>query len=153
VVALGETPEDFAAYHAAMRRALSPQDTYEEALVRRLTLLSWRLDRVCRIEAAHLNEAVARAASSERFQAKLFGEPGPPEPPLPRVDVWPLDMTLMARYEATLDRGFQRAVKLLERRQAARRHEAAVATPALPAPADDGASEEGARGIQEPGRR
>jgi hypothetical protein len=82
--------------------------------VRRLVLLSWRLDRLCRIEAVKLTRG---------YLSNLgHGRPG--------GDVWPEDMPQLARYESALDRAFKRTIGLLERRQALRRLDASAGTPA-----------------------
>jgi len=106
VVALAENSADFVAYHADLAGALLPQDAFEAALVRRLALLSWRLDRLCRIEAAYLN------ASADQKYAHYGQRRGDHN--------WPEQMPDFARYEASLDRGFRRALLMLEQRQAGR---------------------------------
>jgi hypothetical protein len=106
VVALAEDSADFVAYHADLAAALSPQDAFEAALVRRLALLSWRLDRLCRIEAAYLN---ADADYKAAHRGERRGDHN-----------WPDQMPDFARYEAALDRGFRRTLLMLERRQAGR---------------------------------
>jgi hypothetical protein len=129
VVALDERGADFAAYHDELVAALEPQDAFEAALVRRLALLSWRLDRVARIEAAKLNVESAWNLGHGRAAD----------------NVWPEAMPTLAGYESALDRAFRRSLAMLEQRQARRRparraslsalataDEAAV--PALPAP-------------------
>src|ERR1700691_6062237 len=77
LVALGEDGEEFAAYCAALTGTLQPQDTYEELLVRRMAMASWRSDRLAKLEAALLN-------GEARNEAWRRGHPGE----LPG-DVWP----------------------------------------------------------------
>jgi hypothetical protein len=111
VVAMDERGADFAAYHDDLTAAFRPQDAFEATLVRRLALLSWRLDRLARIEAAKLN-------AESRWNVGRG---------LPADNIWPDILPDLARYEAALDRAFKRASTLLERRQAVRR----LATAAL----------------------
>ncbi|MGH7917913.1 MAG: hypothetical protein ACREQE_10615, partial [Candidatus Binataceae bacterium] len=105
IVAMDERGADFVAYHDELCAALEPHDAYEAALVRRLALLSWRLDRVARIEAAKLSRESAWNEGNG----------------LPKDNIWPAILPDLARYEAALDRAFKRAASLLERRQALRR--------------------------------
>jgi hypothetical protein len=114
IVAMDERGDDFAAYHDDLTAALSPHDAFEAALVRRLALLSWRLDRLCRIEAVKLT------ADFDLNQGRG----------LRKGDVWPEDMPQLARYESALDRAFKRTMGLLERRQALRRLDASAGAPA-----------------------
>jgi hypothetical protein len=114
VVAMDERGDDFAAYHSDLIAALSPQDAFEAALVRRLALLSWRLDRLCRIEAVKL--------SVDYDWNKNHARRGD--------NVWPEEMPQLARYESALDRAFKRTMGLLERRQALRRLDASAGAPA-----------------------
>jgi hypothetical protein len=114
VVAMDERGGDFAAYHDDLIAALSPHDAFEAALVRRLALLSWRLDRLCRIEAVKLTADYSYNLGR--------GKPG--------GDVWPEEMPQLARYESALDRAFKRTMGLLERRQALRRLDASAGAPA-----------------------
>ncbi len=104
VVAPGEDAADFAAFAADLRQDLAPGGAFEEALVQRITILAWRLERVARIEAELLMAEASLVAS----------EAGLPEPPL---DVVPAELTALARYEATIDRAFERAMKMLRERQ------------------------------------
>ncbi len=103
-----EDAGEFAAFAAGMQRSLAPADECEEALVRRIVLVSWRLERLCRIEA----DLLAGEANLVAHDAGIA------EPPL---GVWPEEMAGLARYEAMLDRALERAMKLLEKRQGARR--------------------------------
>ena len=103
-----EDAGEFAAFAAGMQRSLAPADECEEALVRRIVLVSWRLERLCRIEA----DLLAGEANLVAHDAGIA------EPPL---GVWPEEMAGLARYEAMLDRALERAMRLLEKRQGARR--------------------------------
>jgi len=114
VVAMDERGDDFSAYHAELTAAFSPQDAFEAALVRRLALLSWRLDRLCRLEAVKLT---VHSDENHRHARRLD-------------HVWPDEMREFARYEAALDRSLKRTVGLLERRQALRRLDASAGAPA-----------------------
>lgn len=107
-MALGEDSEAFTAYAAAFAVTFQPQDTYEELLVRRIALASWRSDRLAKLEAALLDGEAQREARRRGYPAAL------------PFDVWPDALVPLARHEAALDRAIQRAVTLLERHRAAR---------------------------------
>jgi hypothetical protein len=114
VTLFDERAEDFDAFHAELIGALSPHGTLERALAERAVLCAWRLRRVYRIEtglfrkarktwgngtAAHTNEIAVvflRLASQEDDLSKLI------------------------RYEISLERSLQRALRALEYRQAIR---------------------------------
>jgi hypothetical protein len=108
LMALGEDSEAFTAYAAALAVTFQPQDTYEELLVRRIALASWRSDRLAKLEAALLDGEAQREARRRGYPVDL------------PVDVWPDALVPLARHEAALDRAIQRAVTLLERHRAAR---------------------------------
>lgn len=106
LTALGERGDDFTAYAAELAATLRPADCYEAMLVRRVTLASWRCDRLARLEAALLD-------GEARAEARRRGHPAE----LP-ADVWPDALVPLARQEAALDRAIQRAMNLLERHRA-----------------------------------
>lgn len=120
IVAPGEDEADFAAFAADLRQDLAPDGAVEEALAQRIILCAWRLERIARIEAETLRLEAALAQK----------EMGLTEPPL---DVFPTEIMALARYEATLDRAFERAMRMLRERQKLRR------AGALPEPLDDSA--------------
>jgi hypothetical protein len=62
VVAFDERHADFAAFYDDMRVALAPADAFEEALVERIAIASWRLRRVWRAEAVAINNEAERRA-------------------------------------------------------------------------------------------
>jgi hypothetical protein len=110
-----ERGPDFEAFAAGLRRDLDPADDVEEMLVERVILAAWRLRRVARAERG--------LATTWRFETHpehlMHGETG-----LSRMfSKRPDKMMTLSRYEATLDRGFGRALAQLERRQARRRGE------------------------------
>jgi len=127
LVAMGEDEDDFFRHAQDMLAALQPQGAYETALVRRVAVCLWRLDRTCEMEAAFLTAEADAAArrrhrNSEISRAQFLGPP-------PR-DVCPREMALLGRHEAMLDRALQRAMMLLERHRAARHPDARAASPA-----------------------
>jgi hypothetical protein len=130
LVVLDEEAEDYAAHYEATRAALAPGDEVEEQLVERIALAGWRLRRAGRAEAAivswHQKEEASR---NERFGPAFGFALG--------------DMSALMRYEAAIERSFQRAHVMLERRQARRRGEdvaapIAVQIEGLPVGAADG---------------
>ncbi len=111
VVAPWEDEAEFAMFAADMRADLAPDGACEEALAQRIVLCAWRLERLCRIEADMLMGEASLLATDARAAGTEI------EPP---VGAWPAEMTALARYEATLDRAMERAMKLLRERQKAR---------------------------------
>jgi hypothetical protein len=100
----GEDEAEFAAFAADMMQDLAPDGAVEEALARRIATLAWRLERVARIEAQLVTgEGRLLAAESGNPDAALAA--------------FPEEMSALARYEGTLDRAFERAMKLLRERQ------------------------------------
>lgn len=121
VAALGEDDEDFRRYHVDLMAALSPRDTYEFALVKRLAQLSWRLDRLFRLEAAMLDGVANRIAAIRARYAPLGDKAPTFEKDKPADDLWNAELASVARYEAQLDHAFKRNMLLLERSQEMRR--------------------------------
>jgi len=108
--------QDFMQFHDEMRAALAPADAVEEQLVERIVLCAWRLRRVgpaeagaTTVQARHIDtwDKAARAAVGFTHAAA-------------RLDA-------ITRYEAALERTFQRASLMLERRQARRAGEPVLA--------------------------
>jgi hypothetical protein len=62
VVAYDERHADFAAFYDDMRAAFAPADAFEEGLVERIAVASWRLRRVWRAEATAINNEAERRA-------------------------------------------------------------------------------------------
>jgi hypothetical protein len=114
VMLFDERAEDFEVFHSELLGALAARGTVEFALAERAVLCAWRLRRIYRIEtglfrkarrawgngtAAHTNEIAVvflRLASQED------------------------DLSKLTRYEVSLERSLQRALRALERRQASR---------------------------------
>lgn len=110
LIVRGEAPGDFAAHYAATRAALAPDDEVEEQLVERIAVSDWRLRRSARAEA----ELVIWYQKEEARQEGRFG-------PAYRYAVG--NLAILTRYELTIERAYQRAHLMLERRQARRRGE------------------------------
>lgn len=106
---LDEKPEDFAAHYAAMRAALAPGDEVEERLVERIALCAWRLRRPARAEAELIGWR-----QKEEAEKRGIG-------PAYRYVID--DLATLMRYETVIERAFERAHHMLERRQARRRGE------------------------------
>lgn len=106
-----EDAADFAAFHDGQVAAFAPADEAEAQLVERITLCAWRLRRSARVEADMFN---AFRRTTPQFHdteiATVF-------------DIAAPRMTTLSRYEVALDRALQRALLMLERRQAQRRGE------------------------------
>jgi hypothetical protein len=98
----------------------------------RLAQLSWRLERLSRMEAAMLHGVACRNAALDARLALRGGATPSLERGRPADDLWVADLSLVARYEAQLDNAFKRNMLLLERSREARnreRREAARANP------------------------
>lgn len=131
MVTARETEADFATFAASMRAALAPEDEVEETLAERVIFYAWRLQRTALAERGVLDGA-GNTAMGERVLMAY-------ETPMSRVLYnRPEELIALSRYEAGLDRGFSRALALLERRQARRRDDA-VGTP-VAVIIDDGAT-------------
>ncbi len=103
VVAPWEDADEFAAFAADLRADLAPAGACEEALAQRIVLCAWRLERICRIEADLLMS-----------EGAMLGGGAGDAPP---IGAWPAEMAAVTRYEGTLDRALERAMKLLRERQ------------------------------------
>lgn len=130
VAALGEDDGTFERYLADLAAALLPQDTYEFVLVRRMARLSWRLERLSRLEAALLDSVANRNAGLDAIGVAPFYEK-------PTDDLWTADLVPIGRYEAQLDNAFKRNMLLLERHRADRRAVKQAAIVPLPDPLPD----------------
>jgi hypothetical protein len=106
VTLFDERPEDFEAFHAELLGALAPQGTVELALAERAVLCAWRLWRVYRIETGLFRKA--RTTTNEIAIVFL------------RLASQEDDLSKLTRYEISLERSLQRALRALERRQAMR---------------------------------
>jgi hypothetical protein len=114
VTLFDERPEDFEAFHSELLVALAPQSTVELALAERAALCAWRLRRVYRIETGLFRKARKAwgngAAATTNEIAVVFLRLASQED----------DLSKLTRYEITLERSLQRALRALERRQAIR---------------------------------
>jgi hypothetical protein len=107
-----EEPDLFRQVWGALWEELRPEGELETYLAARIASGIWRMNRIARIEAQLFNEAPLRAVEPEAGIGKIF-----------RLDCAhggnAFDKLL--RYETAIDRGIQRAYKLLKTVQAARR--------------------------------
>ena len=93
IVCREEREEDFAEFRAALWGALAPADAVEEQMAERIVLISWRLRRTARAERGIINDdPAAKLGPFADWIARAF-------------DYSAKEMTRLARYEATLDRG------------------------------------------------
>lgn len=138
VSALGEDGEEFERHHLALVHTLIPYNAYEFGLVRRLAQLSWRLERLSRMEAALLDGVASRNASLRAHLERLGRDVSGFACGRLADDLWTAELSLVARYEAQLDNAFKRNMLLLERSQEARRRVRKDAVrPNAPADADE----------------
>lgn len=114
LIIFGEGFADYARFHAELRAALAPADAVEETLAERIVLCAWRLRRMGRIEAALLKDAESHVGTGAACGTELGVG-------FSRVAH---AMTVLSRYESTLDRALRQAELQLERRQARRSGEA-----------------------------
>jgi hypothetical protein len=114
VTLFDERAEDFEAFHAELLGPLAPQGTVELALAERAVLCAWRLRRVYRIETGLFRKARKAwgngAAASSKEIAVVFLRLASQED----------DLSKLTRYEISLERSFQRALRALEYLQATR---------------------------------
>ncbi len=102
-VAPWEDAAEFRDFAADLAADLAPEGAVETALAQRVALCLWRLERAARIEAELLMGEGALVAAESGTVAQ--------------GGAWPAEMATLSRYEATLDRGLERATKLLRERQ------------------------------------
>jgi hypothetical protein len=114
LVAFDEDEADFDDFHNWLTRDLEPSGTLECSLVERIAVLSWRLRRVAKAEAALINK-------SARYKS---GFPVPPDQAeAPEADAGTLfdqatqKISALSRHEATMERALNRALAMLERWQ------------------------------------
>jgi hypothetical protein len=106
-----ECAEDFEAFHAELVAALRPKGAVEQALAERAVLCAWRLRRVYRFETGLFRKARGAwsngTAETTNDVAVVFL----------RLASHEDDLSKLTRYETTLERSLQRALRALERRQ------------------------------------
>jgi len=119
IVSFDEKDGDFAGFHEGLRAGYQPTDPVEEQLVERVAICAWRLRRAARMEKEIL--AAYRDQNAE----------GPDPKWSQWVDSAPGRLANLSRYEVALDRAWQRAHLMLERRQAQRQGEAVPAPVAI----------------------
>lgn len=114
VTLFDERLEDFEGFHAELLAALRPEGAVEMALAERAVLCAWRLRRVYRIETglfcktrkAWTNGTAATSKEIEVVFLRLASQED--------------ELSKLTRYETSLERSLQRALRALERRQAMR---------------------------------
>ena len=110
VLTFDEANADFQAFLDGQREAFEPADAIEEQLVERIAMCAWRLRRIYRAE-ADVMDCWRNADIGVREDLDIGAA----------FDSDPNEMSALSRYEAALDRSFNRAYVMLERRQAKRR--------------------------------
>jgi hypothetical protein len=135
LVLFDESEEDFDEFHSGVSLDLEPVGSIERALVERIAILSWRLRRASRTEAALIN------AEARKFNDYLEREEWPHKP---RADIGIAfdrctdEITALSRYEAAIERQLNRTIATLQRCQTRRLErmelEAEENDPPLPEP-------------------
>jgi hypothetical protein len=117
VVLFDELEAEFEAFHKGLISDLRPRGTTECSLVERIAILGWRLRRASRAEAAMINAeaeyrqeriAVDGPHRSRRLDASMI------------FDRLGHDMSRLTRYEVAVERQLNRAMAILDLRQARR---------------------------------
>lgn len=117
VVLFDELEAEFEAFHKGLISDLRPRGTTECSLVERIAILGWRLRRASRAEAAMINAeaeyrqeriAVDGRHRSRRLDASMI------------FDRLGHDMSRLTRYEVAVERQLNRAMAILDLRQARR---------------------------------
>jgi hypothetical protein len=110
LVVFDEDEADFDTFHTWLGQDFEPSGTLECSLVERIAVLSWRLRRVAKAEAALINKT-ARCKS---------GFPVPPDQAeAPEADAGTIfdraaqKISALSRHEATIERALNRAIALL----------------------------------------
>jgi len=116
LVVLDEDEADFDNFHTWLMSDLKPVGELECSLVERIAVLSWRLRRVAKAEAALINR-------SGRYKG---GYPAPADQPEPAdtdtdagtiFDQAAQKVAALSRHEASIERALNRVIVALERRQ------------------------------------
>jgi len=114
LVVLDEDEADFDNFHTWLMSDLKPVGELECSLVERIAVLSWRLRRVAKAEAALINR-------SGRYKG---GYPVPADQPEPAdtdagtiFDRAAQKVAALSRHEASIERALNRVIVALERRQ------------------------------------
>jgi len=112
LVVLDENEADFDNFHTWLVADLKPVGELECSLVERIAVLSWRLRRVAKAEAALINR-------SGRYKG---GYPVPADEPEPTdagtvFDRAAQKVAALSRHEASIERALNRVIAALERRQ------------------------------------
>lgn len=114
LVVLDETETDFDNFHTWLACDLKPVGELECSLVERIAVLSWRLRRVAKAEAALINR-------SGRYKAGYPAPAGEAQPAAADAgtifDEAAQKVAALSRHEASIERALNRAIATLERRQ------------------------------------
>lgn len=119
----GEDAAAFRALEASFHDLYRPATPTEEALVKRIVLAAWRLDRLaameCRVLRSQADSAISTAALFHRITDEMLasGEPRPYNGPGDVIaDAWIRDansgntIVKLSRYQNALERSFYRAL-------------------------------------------
>lgn len=110
LVVLGEDEADFDDFHNWLTRDLEPRGTFECSLVERIAVLSWRLRRVAKAEAALINRS---ALYQSGFPVPLDQAESADKDPGTAFDQALPKLSALSRHEATIERALNRAISQL----------------------------------------
>lgn len=116
LIALGlilfdESPEEFQRFRDDLAGALSPKDRMEEVLVERIVACAWRLRRVYRIESGLFAKARTSFQNGKRARTRDI------ELVFLRLTANDDVLAKLTRYEASLERSLDQAMRGLRSRQ------------------------------------
>jgi hypothetical protein len=114
VTLFDESVEDFQAFQAKLVAALQPKGAVELHLAERVALCAWRLRRVYRIESGLFRKTRKSWSSGAPADAQEI------ETVFLRLVSHGDELAKLTRYETSIERSLQRALRSLERRQAMR---------------------------------
>lgn len=115
VTVFDETAEEFHAFHAELMTALRPEGAFEVNLAERVILCAWRLRRVYWIETGLFCKTRKSWSNGDAVATNDI------EIVFLRLASQDDELAKLTRYETSLERSVQRALKALERRQAQRK--------------------------------
>jgi hypothetical protein len=115
VTVFDETAEEFQAFHAELMAALRPEGAFEANLAERVILCAWRLRRVYRIETGLFCKTRKSWSNGDAVATNDI------DIVFLRLASHDDEIAKLTRYETSIERSVQRALKTLERRQAQRK--------------------------------
>jgi hypothetical protein len=114
VTLFDESLDDFQAFQTKLVAALQPQGAVELHLAERVALCAWRLRRVDRIETGLFRKTCKSWSNGATTETQEI------ETVFLRLVSQDDELAKLTRYETSIERSLQRALRALERRQAMR---------------------------------